>query len=447
MMHINPPGSSTSTNTAKISTFLPASMPIQTNDQIMSKKYYYGKGKRNIRSSFTRLFPIIALMVPLLSLQGFIVIQAYGQQSDAAGANDSQTTSDSFVLYYGIVDSSSLVKLIQTHPSFAILNTTDGQSNDAIAELHKNGIKVMGALGIDYNKVSQEKAISDIDNYIGKYKVDGVFIDQVNPSADSYLSRLHDEIKSYGKDKTVICNPGMTYIKENLMKYCDILSFEHEWRNASSLDWFNNYAASRYMGFNSIAGAVVGGAVGDPQKNLADAHSMGIQYQYTAENFFTLPGWLYLYGNGETSGPQNTEANTTTTTNVTMKFSTADSAASAFVTVKEYATNRTLYAGITPATVTIPVNETIEAIWLNPTVSDNNMTYADSSVTGGIKTFDLPLGSPIWGGMERFHVLLDNSDNSAASNFKDVARFVSSGSSGGSSNGSSDTRGIVIPLS
>lgn len=441
MMHINPPGSSTFTNHAR--TFPRASLPIQANDRIISKKYYYPKGKRNIRSSFTRLFPIVALMVPLLSLQGSIIIQAYGQQSNASGANDSQTMSDSFVLYYGIADSSSLVKLIQTHPSFVIMNTTDGQSNDAIAELHKNGIKVMGALGIDYNKVSLEKLIRDIDDYIGKYNVDGVFIDQVNPSADSYLSRLHDEIKKYGEDKTVICNPGMTYIKEDLMKYCDILSFEHEWRNAGSLDWFNNYPASRYMGFNSIAGAVVGGAVGDPQKNLADAHNMGIQYQYTADNFFTLPGWLYLYGNGETSIPQNIEENTT---NVTMKFSTTDSAASAFVTVKEYATNKTLYAGITPAAVTIPVNETIEAIWLNPVVSDNNMTYSDSSVTGAIKTFDLPLGSPVWGGMERFHIPFDNYDNSTTSNFKDVARFVSNGSSGSSSNGSSDTGGIEIPL-
>ncbi len=420
MMNMNPFGSSRTTNNVKISIFLGIYPRIRTNDQNISKKYHYNKGKRKIRPSFTRLFPIIALIAPLLSMQGFVIMQAYAQQNDSAGANASQTSSDSFILYYGIIDSSSLVKLIQTHPSFIIMNATNGQANDAIAELHKNGIKVMGAIGINYDKLPLERAIANVDDFIGKYHVDGIFIDEVNPSTDSYLSRLHDEIKSYGEDKIVICNPGMTDIKENLMKDCNIMSFEHEWRNAGSLDWFNNYPASRYMGFNSIAGAVVGGAVGDPQKNLADAHNMGIQYQYTAETFFTLPKWLYLYGNGETSNAQNTGVGSPA--NVTMQFSTADSTVPAFVTVKDYATNQTLYAGITPAMVKIPVNKTIEAIWLNP--ATNNVTYADSSVTGAIKTFDQALGTPVWGGLERFHVPLSNYDNSATSDFKDVARFV-----------------------
>src|SRR5918911_1022771 len=395
------------------------------NDQIKSCKHYYNKGKGNSRASFTYLFSLTVLVASFIfPVQGFVKMQAYGQQNDQAEA-DATTTGDSFVLYYGIVDSSSLVKILEVHPSFVILNVTAGQSSDAIAELHKKGIKAVGSLGINYGKVDLKQAIADVDNFIAKYEVDGIFIDQVNPSADQYLDEIHDQIKRYGEDKMAICNPGMVFIKENLMRDCDILSFEHEWRMAGSIEWFNNFPASRYMGFNSNAGAKVGGAVGDPTKNLADAHNMGIQYQYTTYDFTMLPSWLDLYKNGESINQQQSitgaltsknpiQSNTTAFTDI--QFSTEEPIAfDAHITVKKYSSNETLYTGITPATVRIPVNTTIEVTWLNPPGS----TYANSFVSGAIKTFDLTLGKPIWGGIERFYVPF-SSNNLTMTDFKDI---------------------------
>ena len=337
---------------------------------------------------------LLTLLVPtaFVGLPGTTqaITNAFAQQTT------SSSNSSSFILYYGLTDSSSLSRILAAHPSFVILNVTGTYANDAIAELHKNGIRAIGSVGVNYENMTIQSAISQTQKEL-QAGADGIFVDQTQSHSDGYLTQLHSAIKSYGSDKTVICNPGMIHVNENLTSTCDIISFEHEWPAATSLSWLSKYGPERFMGFNSDAGAKVGQPIGDAQKNLQVAHGMGIQYQYTTHDFVSLPPWLNLYKSG------NSSAENVPPATAQVKFVSPHNST---IVAKVYPTNTTLYNGSTPATVRVPLNTTIEITWFN----EKNHNYTSSSISGGNlanQTFDLALGNPQWGGMQRFHVTSD----------------------------------------
>lgn len=331
-------------------------------------------------------------------------LNAYGQV---------QSDNSSFVLYYGVMDSSSLVSILKTHPTFVVMNMSDDTTIDPLPILHENGIKAIGAFGINYEKVSLDTALGKADEFLKK-GADGIFIDESPPQGSAYLASLYKEIKSHGNDKIVICNPGMIYIKESLMSSCDILSLEHEWRSADSIPWFHKYPSSRYMGFNSDFGSRVGGATGDAQKNLMDAHTIGVQYQYTSHDFISIPPWIRIYNDGNGVGLANNNQRQMRTVDVQFN-AVSQNITGSEVVVKIYATNTTLYAGEKPAIVKVPVDTVIEATWTAPP----GQSYAGASIPGAIETFSVSYGDPAWRGVQRFHIPA----NSNADSYIDTAIY------------------------
>jgi hypothetical protein len=306
------------------------------------------------------------------------------------------------------MDSSSLVSILKTHPTFVVMNTSGDTTTDPLPILHENGIKVIGALGINYEKVNLDVALNKADEFLKK-GVDGIFVDESPPHSSDYLASLYNNIKSYGNDKIVICNPGMIYIEESLMSNCDILSFEHEWRSADSIPWFHKYPASRYMGFNSDFGSRVGGATGDAQKNLMDAHAIGVQYQYTSHDFITIPPWIGIYNDGIGGGLANYNQNQMRTVQVQFNPISQNITGSEIV-VKIYATNTTLYAGENATMINIPIGTPIEVTWTAPP----GQSYAGASIPGAIETFSVSYGEPAWRGVQRFHIPTDSNADSYA---------------------------------
>ncbi len=214
----------------------------------------------------------------------------------------------SMILYYGPADQATLTKIASVHPTMAILDiNSDGITTAGINQLHSAGTKVIGYMSVGYEGVPISTAISEANKIAGI--ADGVFVDNSNPSSDSYQSQLYSDLK--GQGKTVICNPGMVYVDRSLMSVCDILSFEHEWSQAGQIPWLKQYPPDRYMGLSSDAGS----GVGDPNQNLALAHSIGIAYQYSTPAFTVLPDWVGIYSSGATgsvSVPVPAAANTGT---------------------------------------------------------------------------------------------------------------------------------------
>jgi spherulation-specific family 4 protein len=195
----------------------------------------------------------------------------------------------SAILYYGPMDSSATSRIASAHPSLAIINTdSDGITADGIRQLHDAGTKIIGYMTIGYEGVSLSDAISHAKSIL-ENGADGIFVDNTNPSGDSYMSQLYSAAKDNGG--IVISNPGMTAIDKSIMSTCDIVSFEHQWRSAGQISWLHEYSPDRYLGLNSNDGS----GVGDPAQNLADAHSMGIAYQYSTPEFTILPSWIDIY--------------------------------------------------------------------------------------------------------------------------------------------------------
>ncbi len=269
----------------------------------------------------------------------------------------------SAILYYGPMDSSAVGRIASVHPSIAIINSdTSGISSSGVSQLHSAGTKIIGYMSIGYNGVPLSDAISHAKSILGS-GADGVFVDNSNPSGDSYLSQLYSAVK--GSGGIVICNPGMVYLDESVMSTCDIVSFEHQWRSAGQISWLHNYPATRYLGLNSNGGS----GVGDPSQNLADAHSMGISYQYSTTEFTTLPDWIGIYSsNGASATAESTLKDPTPPSDTTMQTAT------------------TSHATITVTTVDpsgSPINGYYTTLWQNGKQIESGYSPASFSVTSG----------------------------------------------------------------
>jgi hypothetical protein len=216
-----------------------------------------------------------------------------------------------FVVYYGIYKNNQgqitpdLDRIANARPELVIspYYTLSGQVNlvpEVMKRFHDNGIKVIAYVstansGRDINSVLQEIKAGFLAG------TDGVMLDEV-PRLDSdiqfnYYERIYVYVKSFG-DKTVIANPGSILVSERIMSVSDIVSFEHQWRLAPSLDWFSKYTANRFMGISSNNIPGVMGYYVDQNKAASDtieAWQDGIGYHYSTDIFTGLPSWFEAY--------------------------------------------------------------------------------------------------------------------------------------------------------
>ncbi|MEW6605635.1 MAG: spherulation-specific family 4 protein, partial [Thermoproteota archaeon] len=131
---------------------------------------------------------------------------------------------------------------------------------------------------------------------------DGVFLDEVamlhsDRQVDHY-KEIYDYVKSSGSDRIVIANPGSILVNEKVMTVSDIVSFEHQWRLASQIDWFSAYPATRFMGISSndienVMGYKVDGEAA--LRDTIDAWQGGIGYHYSTNTYTALAPWFEDY--------------------------------------------------------------------------------------------------------------------------------------------------------
>jgi hypothetical protein len=96
----------------------------------------------------------------------------------------------------------------------------------------------------------------------------------------------------------VIANPGSILVNEKVMSVSDIVSFEHQWRLASHIDWFSKYPATRFMGtsINDITN-VMGYKVDKESaaRDSTEAWQAGIGYHFSTNTYTTLAPWFEEY--------------------------------------------------------------------------------------------------------------------------------------------------------
>jgi len=230
----------------------------------------------------------------------------------AAPEQGTTTAYRKFVVYYGWYSDSrgqlgsEIERIIAAKPEFVIspYYTSTGQVNltpEVMDRFHENGVKVLVYVATGNGDTKLEGVLQEIRTGLDG-GADGVMLDEVamlhSDWQVDYYKEIYDYTKSFGSEKLVIANPGSILVNEKVMSVSDIVSFEHQWRFASQIDWFSKYPATRFMGISSNDIANVMGYEVDEQaaaRDTIEAWQAGVGYHFSTNTYTTLAPWFEGY--------------------------------------------------------------------------------------------------------------------------------------------------------
>lgn len=231
----------------------------------------------------------------------------------AAAPEQAATTAyRKFVVYYGWYADSrgelgpDIERIIAAKPEFVIspYHTSTGQVNlspKVMDRFHDAGVKVLVYVATGNGDKKLDSVLKEIKTGLDG-GADGVMLDEVamlhsDWQVDHY-KEIYDYVKSFGSERIVIANPGSILVNEKVMSVSDIVSFEHQWRLASHIDWFSRYPATRFMGISSndianVMGYRVDGEVA--ARDTIEAWQGGIGYHFSTNKYTMLEPWFEGY--------------------------------------------------------------------------------------------------------------------------------------------------------
>jgi spherulation-specific family 4 protein len=229
-----------------------------------------------------------------------------------AAPEQGSTTYRKFVIYYGWYSDhggelgSEIERIIAAKPEFVIspYHTSTGQINltpEVMDKFHENGVKVLVYVATGNGNRELEDVLKEIKTGLDS-GADGVLLDEVamlhSDWQVDYYKEIYEYTKSFGNERTVIANPGSILVNEKVMSVSDIVSFEHQWRLASQIDWFSKYPATRFMGISSNdIRDVMGYKVNEESsaRDTIEAWQAGIGYHFSTNTYTTLAPWFEGY--------------------------------------------------------------------------------------------------------------------------------------------------------
>lgn len=234
------------------------------------------------------------------------VLATSGQESPTV------TGAHKFVIYYGWYYNQDgrlghdIDRIIEAKPEFIIspYYTSAGEVNlrpKVMEKFHDNGIKVLTYVATGDTDRNLMNVLAEIKAGFDS-GADGIMVDEVSILHTqfelNYYKKIYDYVKSFGSDKIVVANPGSVLVSEEVMSISDIVSFEHQWRLAPSIDWFSKYPSTRFMGVSSNdIENVMGYAVSENNAvaDTMDAWQAGIGYHFSTDSYTELPAWFGDY--------------------------------------------------------------------------------------------------------------------------------------------------------
>jgi hypothetical protein len=251
-----------------------------------------------------------------LRLKGFLAVIFLSFLSSstviAAAPEQGSTTYRKFVVYYGWYSDSrgelgsEIDRIIAARPEFVIspYHTSTGQVNlslEVIEKFHDAGIKVLVYVATGNGERDLDDVLKEIKTGLDS-GADCVMLDEVamlhSDWQVNYYNEIYDYVKSFGSERLVIANPGSILVNEKVMSVSNIVSFEHQWRLASHIDWFSKCPATRFMGISSNDIANVMGYKVDGEaaaRDSIEAWQGGIGYHYSINTYTTLAPWFEKY--------------------------------------------------------------------------------------------------------------------------------------------------------
>jgi hypothetical protein len=230
----------------------------------------------------------------------------------AAPEQGAATAYRKFVVYYGWYSDSrgelgpDIERIIAAGPEFVIspYHTSIGQVNltpKVMDRFHDAGIKVLVYVATGNGERKLEDVLKEIKTGLDN-GADGVMLDEVamlhSDWQVDYYKKIYDYTKSFGNERLVIANPGSILVNEKVMSVSDIVSFEHQWRLASHIDWFSKYSATKFMGISSNDIANVMGYNVDEKaaaRDTIEAWQAGVGYHFSTNTYTTLAPWFEEY--------------------------------------------------------------------------------------------------------------------------------------------------------
>jgi spherulation-specific family 4 protein len=214
-----------------------------------------------------------------------------------------------YVIYYGhLVDKDGEMteqasRILAARPALVIVpySFPDGELNltPAVHEMFRDsGIKVLTYTWTDYGARDVNAVKADIDTQMAS-DIDGIFVDEVtNIKTDAehaYYAEIYKHVKSYGKDKLTIMNPGHYQVTERVMQLSDIVSLEEEWTYHEQIPWMDRYPASRFMGVSSNEYCTGCVSESNAASKTTEAWNAGVGYHFATDMYIDLPAWFDSY--------------------------------------------------------------------------------------------------------------------------------------------------------
>lgn len=143
----------------------------------------------------------------------------------------------------------------------AIINPNNGPDRSppnsdyqqGIKDLHQAKVKIVGYVYSNYSNRDLQSVKSDIDLYLDRFNVDGIFIDEVTSTKDKldYYQQIYQYIKSKSKQYQVIINPGTdldeSYIRQPVADIAVIFeNYQREWKKYQPPTYTKNYSPQHF---------------------------------------------------------------------------------------------------------------------------------------------------------------------------------------------------------
>ncbi|MBW4631798.1 MAG: spherulation-specific family 4 protein [Iphinoe sp. HA4291-MV1] len=237
------------------------------------------------------LLPLVAFVTALIL--GIMMIwqpaSAYAYSGSCPDGNGL------FVLYYGSISNpaseDSILKTITSkQPNFIIFGDTLEGRSDIPSYVHQSHGRA-----IQYIRLNSGNEPSDVvDAKITQAMnagYDGVFFDETDPTKISWNTERAQKVRTFGKSKLVLVNPGIASPPSSVFDYADIVSVENQYNQKLPSD--PSIASWRWLAVQ-----------GDPAKQAASDAKEALNRRKT---FQSLGGFWYYSSNYATTGATHIE--------------------------------------------------------------------------------------------------------------------------------------------
>jgi hypothetical protein len=165
--------------------------------------------------------------------------------------------------------------IVVINPSNGPGGSKESHWSEVVEDLQDEDIQVVGYVSTAYSGRSEGEVKEEIERYAEWYGVDGIFFDEVSPSAQGYYEELYDHVKD--ESDLVVLNPGAAVPK----------SYEEA---ADIIIVYENYGIPSSVSSNGMSESMLGALPYgvDPSESEFKELSEQVGYLYVSPDWISV---------------------------------------------------------------------------------------------------------------------------------------------------------------